>query len=63
MVKSGKVIYSKLNYIYISSSRALKCTFFSRYSFLLYIPEVINKKIILARVLLAIFSIPFFVFI
>ena len=63
MVKSGKTTYSKLNYIYIPSGRALRCTFYSLYSLLLYIPKVINKKILLARVLLAIFSIPFFVFI
>ena len=63
MVKSGKAIYSKLNYIYIPSGRALRCTFYSRNSLLFYIREVINRKILLARVLLALFSIPFFVFI
>ena len=44
MVKSGKAIFSRLNHIYILSSKALKCTFYSLYSLLLYIPEVINKK-------------------
>ena len=44
MVKSGKAIFSRLNHIYIPSSKALKCTFYSLYSLLLYIPEVINKK-------------------
>ena len=64
MVKYDKTIYSKLNYIYIPSGRALKSTFYSLYSLLLYIPEIINKKkILLARVLLALFSILFFVFI
>ena len=53
MVKSGKAIYSKLNYIYISSGRALKMYFlYSLYSLLLYILEVININP-LARVLLA----------
>ena len=27
MVKSGKAIFSRLNHIYIPSSKALKCTF------------------------------------
>ena len=63
MVKSGKTIFSRLNHIYIPFSKALKCTFYSLYSLLLYIPEVINKKIFLARVLLAILSILFFVII
>ena len=61
MVKSGKAIFSRLNHIYIV--KLWKCTFYSLYSLLLYIPEVINKKILLARVLLAIFSILFVVFI
>ena len=43
MVKSGKAIYSKLNYIYIPSDRALKCTSILCNSLLLYIHEVINK--------------------
>ena len=61
MVKSGKAIFSRLNHIYIPSSKALKCTFYSLYSLLLYIPEVIKKKkILLVRVLLAILSILFF---
>ena len=63
MVKSGKAIFSRLNHIYIPSSKALTCTFYSLYSLLLYMPEVINKKILLARVLLAILSILFFVII
>ena len=63
MVKSGKAIFSRLNHTYIPSSKALRCTFYSLYSLLLYIPEVINKKILLARVLLAILSILFFVII
>ena len=44
MVKSGKAIFSRLNHIYIPSSKALTCTFYSLYSLLLYMPEVINKK-------------------
>ena len=53
MVKSGKAIYSKLNYIYIPSGRALKMYFlYSLYSLLLYILEAININP-LARVLLA----------
>ena len=117
MVKSGKPIYNKLNYIYTISfekiaiysrwlnlvnlyiinltiyidtisfekiaiySRwlnlvnlyiinltiyipsALKSTFILCNSLLLYIREVINRKILLVRVLLALFSILFFVFI
>ena len=53
MVKSRKVIYSKLNYIYIPSGRALKMYFlYSLYSLLRYIFEIININP-LARVLLA----------
>ena len=48
MVKSGKAIFSRLNHIYISR-QLWKCTFYSLYSLLLYIPEVINKKILLAK--------------
>ena len=64
MAKSGKAVYSKLNHIYIWFGRASKMYFSILCTLLLYIPEIINKnKIFLARVLLAIFSILFFVFI
>ena len=63
MVKSSKGIYSKLNYIYIASGRALKMYFlYSLCSLLLYILEVINVNP-LARVLLAFSLSYFFVFI
>ena len=59
MVKSGKPIYSKLNYIYTLSFEKYILFFVILY----YIREFINRKILLARVLLALFSILFFVFI
>ena len=63
MVKSGKAIYSKLNYIYIPSGRALKMYFlYSLYSLLLYILEVINPNSF-SQSSPCIFSILFFVFI
>ena len=53
MVKSGKAIFSRLNHIYIPSSKALKCTFlFSVLSCCTCLKSSI-KKILLARVLLA----------